>query len=489
MNRRNPLLQAASLLLALMMSLVLTACGGGGGGGSGTGGGGGAGGGGGGGTAPKAWGAAALIPATNIGVVPADYAQDAKIVFDRNGNALAVWDQTEDLVHNLWANRYTAGSGWGTAERIEYNVGNALSPDIAFDASGNAVVVWKQFDGTAGNGAPLNSIWSNRFIAGTGVGSGWGTATWIADGANRNTSPKVAFDINGNALAVWYSESVLAVQNGVLVEVEYQRIVASRYTATSGWGAAAPINNGASNAYRPRIAFDLSGNALAVWDQGADIWANRYTVGVGWGAAGVIESGTSPAYYPEIAFDLGGNALAAWVQTSNVWVNSYAPGTGWVPANAATIENAGGVSGLDVAFDALGNALVVWSRDDGSENPTIWSNRFIAGTGPGTGWGTAEMIETIEAGTRGAFSPQVAFDADGHALAVWVQENAENYWRNDVWSNRYTAGVGWGTAERIETGAGNASYPQIAIDANGNAMAVWTQNDGTRNRIWFNRYE
>ena len=48
----------------------------------------------------------------------------------------------------------------------------------------------------------------------------------------------------------------------------------------------------------------------------------------------------------------------------------------------------------------------------------------------------------------------------------------------------------WGTAALIETdNAGDASRAQIAFDANGNALAVWQQYDGTRNNIWANRYQ
>jgi hypothetical protein len=68
-------------------------------------------------------------------------------------------------------------------------------------------------------------------------------------------------------------------------------------------------------------------------------------------------------------------------------------------------------------------------------------------------------------------------------LAVWVQSGS-------IWSNRYTAGTGWGTAALIETdNADDARAAQIAVDANGNALAVWTQWDGTRNNIWTNRFQ
>jgi hypothetical protein len=49
---------------------------------------------------------------------------------------------------------------------------------------------------------------------------------------------------------------------------------------------------------------------------------------------------------------------------------------------------------------------------------------------------------------------------------------------------------GWRTAEPIETNdAGDARTPQIVFDANGNAIAVWQQFDGQRTNIWSNRFD
>lgn len=99
-------------------------------------------------------------------------------------------------------------------------------------------------------------------------------------------------------------------------------------------------------------------------------------------------------------------------------------------------------------------------------------------------WHTAVLLETDSTGD--AYSPQVVMDATGNALAVWFQYDGARY---NVWANRYTAGVGWGTAGLIETDdAGSAYGPQIAMNANGDAVAVWYQSDGTRFDIWANRF-
>jgi uncharacterized protein YbdZ (MbtH family) len=125
-----------------------------------------------------------------------------------------------------------------------------------------------------------------------------------------------------------------------------------------------------------------------------------------------------------------------------------------------------------------GDAMAVWSQHDGVRY-SIWSSRYMASSG----WGTAQRIETQNLGD--AFSPQVAVDAAGNAFAVWQQSDGARF---SIWSNHYTVGSGWGHAELIETAEnGDASNPQIAINGAGNALAVWEQSDGSTSALWASR--
>lgn len=129
----------------------------------------------------------------------------------------------------------------------------------------------------------------------------------------------------------------------------------------------------------------------------------------------------------------------------------------------------------DVAVDADGKGLVVWSESDG----TRYNIRAK--------WlGEGESATRVSNGTGDASFPRVAFDASGNAVVVWAQDDAG---RNNIWATRYVVGSGWGTPVQIETNdAGDAGYPQVAVDAAGNAFAVWHQSDGVSFHIWTNRY-
>lgn len=424
--------------------------------------------GGGGGTTVEAssWGLANLIETDDIGD-----AQDPQVAIDPSGNAIAVWRQYDGTRWNIWSNRYVVGMGWGTAILVETdNVGNAVGPQVAVDPNGNAIAVWKQSDGTRDN------LWANRYV----VGPGWGTPMLIETNSVADAVvPQVAVDLNGNATVVW------AQYDGVRIS-----IWSNRYVKGAGWGTALRIETVDRDAGDPQVAFDPSGNAIAVWYQSdgtrLNIWSNRYVAGVGWGMAEQIETDdVGDAWSPKVAVDPSGNATAVWHQGDgtryNIWSNRYVVDTGWGTALLIEINDTGiSAYSPQVTVDSSGNATAVWDQHDGTR-PNIWSNRYAGGVG----WGTPLLIESNDAG--GASRARVAVDSSGNVIAVWHQSDGTRF---NIWSNRYVPGVGWGTGLLLESNdAGDASDPQVAVDPSGKAIAVWQQYDGTRWDIWSNRYE
>jgi len=417
--------------------------------------------------AGMAWQGATLIE-TGSG----DFPIVPSIAMDPTGNAFAIWVQNgSGFYPDIWTNRYVAGTGWETGTLMEVSDTNVGIPSIAIQDNGNAMAVWPQTNGIRDN------IWASRYV----VGSGWSTPVLIETNTAGNAyAPNVAIDANGDAIAVWHK-----------YDGTRNNIWANRFVPGTGWGAATLIEtNNTQSASYPRIAMNANGDAIAVWDQydGArnNIWANRYVVGTGtWGAAELIETDNAgSAVSPSIAVDVNGNAIAVWVQSDgtrfNLWTNRYVAGTGWGIAALIEYDNAGDVyQDSPVVMDANGNAMVVWSQFDGIRS-NVWANRYIAGTG----WGSATLIENNVGYTA---SPSIAMNASGNAIAVWHQSDGT---RTNIWANRFVAGTGWGTASLIETDdIGDAIYPSVVMSTNGNAIATWLQWDGTRNNLLANVFK
>jgi hypothetical protein len=250
--------------------------------------------------------------------------------------------------------QFARSSGWaGVTNLSTESVQMASGPDVAVDATGNAVVVWEQSSGTSGSVQGVHAV---RYT----VGADWGTPARIESAtvaATRSGSaPQIAFDAGGNAIAVWYQYS----QPG---------IYANRWTTGAGWGVPQAIPDTGTTTYDEgvQLAIDKAGNAIAVWNQyGGKLYANRYVAGAGWGATAIADPGSSD-YSAKVAFSPQGNALAVWGQYSrnsyNIWANRYGVGTGWGATSweqsivNRTLDNA---SDPQLVIDKNGTATVAW---------------------------------------------------------------------------------------------------------------------------------
>lgn len=246
------------------------------------------------------WGAAGPIDDMPTALAATRTAVD----MDDVGNGIAVWARPTPRGDVLWANRYTAGSGWGTAELIKSDPEtDARDPRLDVGPGGDAFVVWVQNQDTR------DDIWGIRFS-----GSSWEAPVRLDsyDDGNKQT-PDIAVDGTGIAIAhaVWSQ-----------VDVDFENIWATQYTPGSGWGAPVliePPNDDPrrdDDATNPRIAVNAAGNAFVVWRQTSEswlsIWSNRLDPGTGWMTAETIEQSDQSARLPRIAVDDARHAHAVW---------------------------------------------------------------------------------------------------------------------------------------------------------------------------------
>jgi hypothetical protein len=184
---------------------------------------------------------------------------------------------------------------------------------------------------------------------------------------------------------------------------------------------------------------------------------------------------------PSIAQDAHGNRIAVWEafdgQRFNIWAKRSVAGLGWGASTQISAHQAGNAFRPRIAMDAQGHAMAVWElQRDGHYK--VWANRYVAGQG----WGVALPVDRMQSITPSdAFAPQVALNAVGEAVAVWQQSDG---YHTHIRTNRYIPGVGWSSATSIGSATAHASAPQIAFNAQGVALAVWQQSDGQRSQVW-----
>lgn len=139
---------------------------------------------------------------------------------------------------------------------------------------------------------------------------------------------------------------------------------------------------------------------------------------------------------------------------------------------------------VDVAVDAQGNYVVVWSAvADG--NSEILAQRFKA---TGEALGSAIRVNTDPTGIPSIpfdFAPAVATTKDGGFVVVWMSllpaGNGFSGTPPAVYARRFNnAGAPLSAQAKISTGLVGGERPDVCVDTSGRAVAVWTSVDGFR---------
>jgi hypothetical protein len=396
-----------------------------------------------------------------------------EIAMNASGDAVVVHYQWNDSAYDLYATRFSAkASSWGPATLIEQNSEDAMSPKVAIDASGNAIAVWNQAIGSS------HSLHASRYSTSSGT---WSKAVSI-NSAKEWSNPTIAMDAGGGAMAVWQQWS------GSITH-----IYANRYDASIGyWGASIPIESNPKGADYPAIAMDSSGNAIVVYDHRRttavyDLYAIHYSAAVrSWGTPTLVGSSSGVATPPRIAMDASGNAFAVWQQGVNgsydAWANRFGAADGtW---GQGTLIASGCVLYSCVAADAIGDAIALHSQSYycASSAQDVYARRYDAKIGA---WGVAAPLES---GADLAAGGSIAMDPSGNAIALWIQRPITALAYSLFASRGSVTSHAWGTPTLLYSlpGAENAS---VVMDASGNALVVWEQGGDTNNRIYAVRFQ
>ena len=149
---------------------------------------------------------------------------------------------------------------------------------------------------------------------------------------------------------------------------------------------------------------------------------------------------------------------------------------GWT--KTVQITSGSGFNTFNAAMYKDGSAILVYSRyDDVSGYDRVYANEYL----PDSGWGIEVLVD---AGIGDAYRPTVAFNPEGDALTVFTQGDGSN---DRVYARWYRKGIDWeGSVTAIDgDGNGNSGEPQIAFDSSGNAVVVFTKANG----IWATQFD
>ena len=417
------------------------------------------------------WGVAVALDTTTFTT------DSPKVGVDNSGNAFVVWQEHDGTRYNIMSARYSGGA-WSAPLALEASPQDATYPAIGMDGPGNAIVSWYQWDGARYN------VWANRYAP----GPGWTGAITIEASANtvyNYPAPAVAMN-SGNGVVAW------TMWDGMTYSI-YE----NRYVSGTGWTGEVAVDPFGDYALYPSAAIDDSGNTFVTYQHfptGSTLtenWAVRYNVAPAGYAHNVLGFADENLGFPAVAVDSTGNALAVWNYDEDFSVDSYRAGilanrytfgTGWYQpwaAQPAEFDQQLATGGSVLHSNNAGEAVLTWIQDDGPVNDAYASLYY-----PGYGWGPATQVENLDLGD--ATEMDSAIDASGNVLALFRIWDGTKF---SVYSTHYSVSTGWGAPTRVDALPGDVFWLRVAMDTAGDGMAVWQQYDGTAYSIFASRFD
>jgi YD repeat-containing protein len=406
---------------------------------------------------PPSWSTPAVLESLGL------HALDPQIVFDDQGNGLAVWAQGNDV----YARRYTVATNtWGAAVTLDTGSDPTSAPSLSTDrATGDAIVAWGQYDGVTGR------VVMSRFTASSGS---WSAANEITSWEGGGLSPsQVSTSISGHYAAVAWAQGTSS--NRELFQVIYKHGVSTEPQILEYNGEPAD---------QIQVQIDSNGNAITVWRQNDlaahRIYFNRFRDATqAYSEPIILDTLGDGGSWPKIGFDAEGNAFALWGQWNGLQMRRFDVETNaWGPAVA--LQTTGeDYWNWQLAVDEDGNALVTWAAGSWS-SPIIHARRFDPATGE---WGATA---TLNAGGT-SLDDEVSISIDGsNAVAAWVQSNGSGGY--DVYAARMNNGA-WSAPQLLDTRPESPRQVRTAIDANGKPTVLWVQGDGSARSLFQSRFD
>jgi hypothetical protein len=135
--------------------------------------------------------------------------------------------------------------------------------------------------------------------------------------------------------------------------------------------------------------------------------------------------------------------------------------------------------GPDLAVNAAGSGAVVWDHEDGADCPTqpaslscIHIVEAVTRTSPTATWQAPTEVARPGIGA----APKVAIDSAGNVAIIWIHDIGQP--RVLQATIRPAGAATWPNANDLSGTPLQIKNHAVALDASGNAVAVWAQRDG-----------
>ncbi len=399
-----------------------------------------------------------------------------KIAVDSRGNGFAVWSFFNGSFAVIQAGTLPKNALEWQKSTLSQDGHNAFLPELAVNPQGQAIAVWARFNGTH-HVIQASTFTKIDHCDKPNRSSEWMATADLSPPGVDAIIPQVAIDNEGNAIAVWIAK----IGDAAIVQSATLSKGATNWTLT---GNLSPVDQ---TSYDAQIAIDASGKAYAVWTNFFD--ANNIIIqgallpkgSLTWTHTSNLSPSAQASFGPNLAVNPSGFAVTVWTQRdgSSVLVNSASLASGetlWqLAGNTVSVPGQSSFS-AEVTFNPEGIAVAIWNGGVDPES-IIQTANFNAQTNQ---WIGHQDISTNEVF---ASAPQISFNPNGNALAVWtaltdthlIIQSAGFYKNGSIW--KPLPNISGTDSDFFST------YPRLAFDPLGNGIAIWQDVSNSVDKI------
>lgn len=400
----------------------------------------------------------------------------AEIAVDSTGLATAVWtrDEGNGVDYTIRSSTSLNGGPWSTPINVSAVGEDNSEPKIAVDSTGLAIAVWvikvDDFEKIQSSSRPRGGTWSTALDV---------SAARAAPPPNTPgmSSQSVAFDSTGLAIAVW----------NIYDLVDEKSIIQTSSRSLAGvWSGPSNLSNASENtsASGAKVAFNSSGVAFVVWET-RHLTSNRYRAEIRlrssegtWSPISYVDSSLHHSSSPNVVVSSDGVVTIALVTTAEDYSQTVVesvirqPNGTFLPSDRRALSD-----NLDDAFDLKlaaglnGSTIAVWFA--------YTDSRYIIQSATRSGAGVISGRIDLSDRSFSANSPDLAIDGNGLATAVWEFYDGDA----DRIQSRTLQNGSWSSAEYLSAAGRNADQPKVAANTSGRTVVVWEHNQGPHNVV------
>lgn len=291
----------------------------------------------------------------------------------------------------------------------------------------------------------------------------WRTPQLLESSNDFNVADRVltAVSPRGDAIVMWE-------QSDGTPDGSTRKVFSRRYAAGQGWDAAVAVpgvstSSSSTRLLEGRLLMDAAGTAT--WLR-PNLETRRFTAASGWGSP-FLPPSRSGGLLSAAVMDAAGT-IGVVISGQDVYNIALPVNTNsWLTWARVDASGALDAKDADVALSANGTAMAIWrERNPGDTNYSIKAARYLPGSG---GWQAPVSIDDSFDNVGIDSPPRVAIDATGNAIAVWHQGDSLYY-------NVFSASSGWGTAVEVDANAVSSTFSariRLVMTPTGRAVVTW----------------